>query len=128
MDNICIRWKDLNTHPIGLKLTDTVRRVVSALVVPSKIKHIEILLSWSSIVFRGNLVKLDRLEGYALDLHRSGSLERLTITVESDALSHKSVSEGLPVLSSLGLLDVRIRQPSLLYPRCTKFSIGSEGY
>ncbi len=154
VDNLCIRWRDKERDSIELKLADTVERVVSTLVVPSKIKHIEALLPWSAIAFRGELVKLDWLERYALDFHRSGSLERLSITVENNFghnfvpdrspvrrrplglsdeqfrqrtlinnLSQESVSEMLPVLGSLGLLDIRIGHPSVLYPRCTEFEV-----
>ncbi|KAF7440949.1 hypothetical protein PC9H_001298 [Pleurotus ostreatus] len=60
----------------------------------SKIKHIEILLSSSGMLFDGTYKKLNLLEEYVLYLHRSGSLERLTITVEFDvdSLSPEFVS------------------------------------
>ncbi|KAF9492254.1 hypothetical protein BDN71DRAFT_1221796 [Pleurotus eryngii] len=61
---------------------ESVERTINKLTVPSKIKHIEILLSSSGILFDGTYEKLNLLEEYVLGLHRSRSLERLTITVE----------------------------------------------
>ncbi|KAL4262946.1 hypothetical protein AB1N83_000753 [Pleurotus pulmonarius] len=127
VDNLCIRWREKERHSIDIKLAGTVERVVSTLVVPSKIIHIEVLLPWSGITFRGKLIKLDRLERYILDLHRSGILERLSITVENNLSPVQRHPHGIPdeqtSQSSLGLLDVRIGHPSVLYPRCTEFEV-----
>ncbi|KDQ33741.1 hypothetical protein PLEOSDRAFT_152611 [Pleurotus ostreatus PC15] len=84
-DNVCLhRWCGM----------EPVEHAIKKFTLSSKIKHIEILLSSSGMLFDGTYKKLNLLEEYVLCLHRSGSLEQLTITVEFDvdSLSPEFVS------------------------------------
>ncbi|KAF7440944.1 hypothetical protein PC9H_001293 [Pleurotus ostreatus] len=115
VDNLCIRWCDTDKHD----LLGAVEYAVNTFTIPSKIKHIEILPSYLTTLF-SERAELDQLEAYVLGLRRSGSFDRLTITVAEDSnLGNEPIDDRLPNLSNLGLLDMRIGCPSVLYPRCT---------
>ncbi|KAL4262945.1 F-box domain-containing protein [Pleurotus pulmonarius] len=116
--NICIRWCDTDTHD----LFGAVEYAIKTFTIPSKIKHIEILPTYLSTLY-SDRVELDRLEAYVLDLRRSGSFDRLTFSVaEESNLGNESIDDRMPNLSNIGLLDIRIGRPSVLYPRCTMTS------
>ncbi|KDQ33752.1 hypothetical protein PLEOSDRAFT_152600 [Pleurotus ostreatus PC15] len=122
VENLCIRWWHGHGHHT---LSEAIEHSIATFTVPSKIREIEILLSPSTRHRKDAFDELDTLETHLLDLRRSGSFERLTITTEGNIMESSWVLDKMPNLDSLGLLDVRLGS-SVLYPRCVDLALGWE--
>lgn len=93
---------------------------------PSKLQHLEILISENEYwhFHLDDLAANVDFEADILDLHENGSLRRVTFTLkmkdrnawEEEQVEY-TIGEKFRKLRLLGILAVRLNQPSAIYPR-----------
>lgn len=120
VDNFCVRW----THELWQynTLSEAVEDAITTFTVPSKIKHLEILVSPMATPDDDTFDNMEELDERLFHLHQSGSFERLTITSEAHSLRPRWYVNRMPNLESLGLVKVRCGS-SVLYPRCVDLAL-----
>ncbi|KAF4574286.1 hypothetical protein EYR40_005997 [Pleurotus pulmonarius] len=78
---------------------------INTFIVPSSIKHLEVVLYKYIRSRELNIDLLDTFEEFLLNLHDTGSFGRLTLTFPEDAMDPQAYDHVFPRLKSLGLLD-----------------------
>ncbi|KAF9490502.1 hypothetical protein BDN71DRAFT_1454195 [Pleurotus eryngii] len=114
-ENFYLRWF------VKWKTLDDILYLIPKLMIPRNIQHIEIVSETTGDELPFNmddLESVDKFESFILDLHRNGSLQKVTFTFEpsyTDVRCGEGLADRFTKLNPLGLVDVRVDLPSVLY-------------
>ncbi|KAG9219644.1 hypothetical protein CCMSSC00406_0006034 [Pleurotus cornucopiae] len=114
-ENFYLRWL------VRWETLDQILYLIPKLTIPRNIQHIEIVSETTSDKLPFNmddLESVDKFESFILDLHQNGSLQKLTFTFEPSYMDigcGDGLADRFTKLNPLGLVDVRVDLPSVLY-------------